>query len=309
MKKDLVSIVIPVYGDKRLVKLLYDRLIASLLEIDIDYEIIMVNDACPYGSGAEIEKLAKACSKVKFIDMARNFGQHLSIKAGLDYAQGDYVVVMDCDLQDNPDDIIKFYNKIKEGYDVVFGYKISRKDSLLKRLYSKCAANLLKYFSEHQIKKNQSNFSIISKEVVEYLKQCDETSFVFSALISWFGYKTGYLEIEQNARAFGKSGYNFFKGFKHFMHILISNSNKPLSFAVYCSFIMFVLCLIFVIKLLLDYFINSKLLIGWTSLMVSIFFIASLFFAYQAILGLYIGHIFERSKKRPLYTIKNKINL
>ena len=122
MQKDLISVVIPVYGDKRLVRILYSRLIENLSKLDVDFEIIMVCDACPYGSADEIQKLALEDNRVKFIDLQRNFGQHIAIKAGIDAANGDYTMVMDCDLQDNPQDIPRFYNKIKEcNCDVIFG--------------------------------------------------------------------------------------------------------------------------------------------------------------------------------------------
>ena len=147
MNKDTISIVSPIYGDKRNVRLLYDALISVLTEMDVNYEIVLVNDGCPYGSGEEIEKLALTDIHVKFIDLSRNFGQHYAIKAGIDYAKGNYVVVMDCDLQDNPQYIPKFYAKIKEGYDVVFGARVKRRDSFLKKFLSNVFEFVQKLFN------------------------------------------------------------------------------------------------------------------------------------------------------------------
>lgn len=309
MKKDSISIVIPVYGDKNLVKKLYDELIKVFSLIDADFEIIMVNDACPYGSGEEIEKLALEDKRVKFIDLSRNFGQHYAIKAGIDNANGDYVVVMDCDLQDNPKDIVKFYAKIKEGFDIVFGIRIQRKDTFFKKLCSNTAAFITNTFTDYSLMKNQGNFSIFSKKVLFELKNCNEQNFVFSTVLAWLGFDTAYIEIEQEQRAYGNSGYNFLKGIKHFIYILISNSNKPLVFAAFCAFLMFLASFLFCGKLLFEYYLLGHKAVGWTSIMLALFFISGLIFAYLSLLGLYIGQIARGIKNRPLYSIKRRVNL
>lgn len=309
MSKDLISIVSPFYGNKELVNLLYNRVVEQLSRMDVDYEMVFVNDACPYGSGEEIEKLALKDKRVKLVDLSRNFGQHYAIKAGLDYANGDWVIVMDCDLQDNPEDIPRFYAKAKEGYDIVIGIRKKRKEGLLKKLYSNIAHKLSEILSEYSIKPGQGNFSIVSKKVLEELKKCNEQNFIYVSIITWLGFKTGTIDIEQEKRAGGKSGYNFIKGLKLFFYLLISNSNKPLIFAAFCAFLMFILSFVFVIKLIFDYYALGHRLLGWTSLMTSLFFIGGLLFAYLSILGLYIGQIAKGTRKRPLYAVRQTINL
>ena len=313
LDKDFISIVIPVYGDKRLVKMLYDKLIESLNKINIEFEIIMVNDCCPYGSGEEIAKLAQIDKRVKLVDLQRNFGQHLAIKAGLDNitAKG-YTIVMDCDLQDNPEDIIRFYKKIKEtNADVVFGYRAKRAEGFLKKLYSKTAHLLINKLSETSNieDKDTGNYSIFNQKVLKELQSKNEPYFVFGTVIAWAGFSVEYIEIEQEQRAAGKSGYNFIKGLNHLKRMIVNNSNKPLIFAGICAFVMFILCILFVIKLLIGYFFFNQRFLGWTSMMVSLFFIASLLFAYLGLLGIYVGQIFKISQGRPLYTVKRKINL
>ncbi len=309
--KDLISVIIPVYGDRLLVKMLYDRLNEETSKINADFEYIMVCDCCPYGSGSEIEKIALKDKRVKYIDLMKNSGQHLAIKAGIDYAQGDYAVVMDCDLQDNPKEIKRFYEKIKEcGADVVFGIRTKRKESFLKKFYSKAANGLYSLFEKNNNENDKQcgNFSIFNKSVIEQLKLINEAYFAFSAVINALGYSKDYIDIEQEARPVGKSAYNFFKGLKLFIQLVVNNSNKPLLFAAYCSFIMFVFCFIFILKLFFDYFFLGSRLLGWTSLMSAIFFIGGLIFAYLGLLGIYIGQIFKLSQKRPLYTVRKKIN-
>lgn len=312
MKRDLISVVIPVYGDKKLVKILYEKLVSVFSRMPVDYEIIEVCDACPYGSADEIRKLAKKDKRVKFINLSRNFGQHLAIKAGLDYASGDYTVVMDCDLQDNPEDIVRLYKKIKTTkVDVVFGEREKREESFIKKLYSKIAHFLIYNLSDAGYPKVRdiSNFSIFNKKVLHTLQACNEHYFVFAYVMFYSGFSLDFIKISQKKRAAGKSGYNFFRGLNFFKNALVSNSNKPLIFAGMCSFLMFVFCGLFILKLLFDYFVFGQRLLGWTSIMISIFFIAALLFAYLGILGVYIGQIFKMSQGRKIYMIKEKANL
>lgn len=308
-EKNLLSVVIPVYGDKDLVKMLYEKLISAFSKINVDSEFIMVNDACPNGSGYEIEKLAAKDKRVKFIDLSRNFGQHYAIKAGIDHAQGDWVVVMDCDLQDNPDDIIKFYNKAKDGYDIVFGVREKRADNFVKKLLSFAYRKMENSLNEYCSRYNIGNFSIISRKVAQEFKKINNFNFNYMTIINWLGFNVGYVAISKEERLVGRSSYNFYKGIKLALSSFISNSNKPLVFAAYCSFVMFLFCLFFIVRLIFDYFLFNKPLLGWTSIMVSIFFIGGSIFAYFSILGLYIGGIFKEVKSRPLYVIKKSINL
>ena len=312
MKRDLISVVIPVYGDKKLVKILYEKLVSVFSRMPVDYEIIEVCDACPYGSADEIRKLAKKDKRVKFINLSRNFGQHLAIKAGLDYASGDYTVVMDCDLQDNPEDIVRLYEKIKTAkVDAVFGAREKREDSFFKKICSKAAHYLIYGLSDFRYFNTQDTgtFSIFTKQVLRMLQENNEPYFVFMHVIFWAGFNVDSIEVLRTKRFIGKSGYNFLKGFNFFQKSLTSNSNKPLIFAGMCSFLMFVFCGLFILKLLFDYFVFGQRLLGWTSIMISIFFIAALLFAYLGILGVYIGQIFKMSQGRQIYVIKEKANL
>ena len=309
MNKELISVVIPVYGDKKLVKLLYQALLESFAKIDVEFEIIMVNDACPYGSGEEIEKLALIDNRVKFIDLSRNFGQHYAIKAGIDHASGDWLVVMDCDLQDNPEEISNLYKKAKEGYDIVLGIRKKRKDSFLKRIISKAYRIVIHSMSELTPGYDHGNYSIISRKVIEKFKEINDYNFNYGTVIDCLGFSPAYIDINKEERVVGKSGYNILKGVVLALRSIIANSNKPLVFSAYCSFFMFLLSFAFAAKLIIDYFIYQERLIGWSSIMVSIFFIGGLIFAYLSILGLYIGGIFNEVKTRPIYLIKKTVNL
>lgn len=309
MNKELISVVIPVYGDKKLVNLLYKELLESFENIDADFEIIMVNDACPYGSGQEIEKIALIDNRVKFIDLSRNFGQHYAIKAGIDHASGDWLVVMDCDLQDNPKEIANFYQKAKDGNDIVFGIRVKRKDSIFKKFLSNGFRLLSHSLSNFSTGYDHGNYSIISRKVIDKFKKISDYNLNYCTVIEFLGFSPAYINIEKEERVSGKSGYNFLKGAALAMKSIIANSNKPLVFAAYCAFFMFLLSFVFITRLVIDYFVSDDKLLGWTSIMASIFFIGGLIFIYLSIMGLYIAGIFNEVKSRPQYVIKRMINI
>ena len=155
-----ISVVSPIYGCKACLPELYERLVASLSQISPSFEIILVNDACPENSWECIELLCERDSRVKGINLSRNFGQHYAISAGLDHARGEWVVVMDCDLQDQPEEILKFYAKAQEGYDIVFGQRVNRKDSFFKKFGSAAFNPVIEYFTGSRQENTLANLGI-----------------------------------------------------------------------------------------------------------------------------------------------------
>lgn len=303
----MITIVSPVYGDKKNVKLLYESLKHVLTELKIEYEIILVNDCCPYGSGEEIAKIAAIDKNVKLIDLTRNFGQHNAIKAGIDYSKGDYIVVMDCDLQDNPADIIPMLAKLKEGFDVVFGIRKERIDNFSKKFISKSFRFVEKFLSHYVAKQDHGNFSIITRQVADEFKKINNVNFNYRTIIYYLGFKIGYIDIIKNKRAEGKSGYNLYKGFKLAIKRIIANSNKPLSFGLLCILIIFIEIILTIIKLFFDY--GNQIPIKMDIILLSVYFVAALLFIYLFIMSIYIGAIFSEVKQKPLYVIKKTLNI
>ena len=170
MHKPHISVVTPVYGCSACLNQLHARLEAILTTITSDYEIIMVNDGSPDDAWETIKLLVEKDKNVKGVNLSRNYGQHKAITAGLDFADGDWVVVMDCDLQDQPEEIVKLYQEALKGFDVVFGRRDQRKDSLFKKLSSKAFYKVYDYFTESKIDNTVANFSIISSKVVRTLR-------------------------------------------------------------------------------------------------------------------------------------------
>ncbi|HLS08440.1 glycosyltransferase family 2 protein [Lentibacillus sp.] len=300
----LISVVVPVYGCRRCLKELCSRTITTIESIPADVEIILVNDASPDHAWETIKELNKQDSRIKGIDFARNFGQHHAITAGLDYAAGDWVVVMDCDLQDRPEEILTLYEKAQVGYEVVFGNRVQRQDNWFKRKTSQAFYRVYDYLSGRTSDHTIANFSISQRKVVLAYRQMREQNRFFPLFIQWMGYKTGSVPVKHNARKEGKTSYNLTKLITLATDAVISQSNKPLRMSIQFGFLLALGSFLYGLYLFVRYFFLAQPVQGWTSVMVSIYFIGGLIFFNFGILGLYIGKVFNETKGRPLYLIR-----
>lgn len=298
-----ISVVSPIYGCKGSLVELYERVRDSVSKISDDYEIIFVNDASPDGAWEVIKELVKIDDRVKGINLTRNFGQHKAIAAGIDYAKGDWIVVLDCDLQDNPEDIIKLYNKAQEGYDAVFGQRVERKDSRKKRWSSRAFIAIYDYLTDSKTDPTIGNFSIISKKVADGLRSLSEQHRPYTFFVIWLGFKRTYIEVTHSKRKEGKSSYNFKRLIELAFDNIVSQSNKLLRISIKFGFTLALLSAIYALYLIIKYFVNDQIVPGWTSVMVSIYFIAGLLFANLGLIGLYLGKTYDETKRRPLYII------
>jgi dolichol-phosphate mannosyltransferase len=300
----LISVVVPVYGCETCLKELCSRLDETLKSIPADYEIILVNDASPDDAWTTIKILHENNKYIKGIDLARNFGQHHAITAGLDAADGDWVVVMDCDLQDQPEEIPKLYDKALEGYEVVFGKRAKRQDNWFKKKASQFFYRIYDYFTGASTDYTVANFSIISKKAVRGFRRIKEQNRFYPLFIQWMGFKTASVEINHSERKQGKSAYNIRKLVTLGTDAIISQSNKPLRLSIQFGFLIASVSLIYGLYLFGRYFFLDVPVQGWTSVMVSIYFIGGLIFFNFGVLGLYIGKVFNEVKGRPLYLIR-----
>ncbi len=298
-----ISVVTPVYGCARALPELYERLVETLSQITENFDIIMVNDQSPDEAWSVILQLSIKDPRVKGINLSRNFGQHRAITAGLDYADGEWVVVMDCDLQDQPEEIIKLYNKAQEGYDVVFGRRVVRKDTFFKKITSKMYNRIMEFLSGMEHDESTANFSIISKNVVKYFRRIREQNRGYAPFVTWLGFRRADIDIEHAPRAYGRSSYSFRKLVSLAVDTIVAHSNKPLRLSIEFGFTITFLSILYALLLIIKYFFYGVPVEGWTSVMVSIYFIGGLLFANLGILGLYIGKIFNETKNRPLYVV------
>jgi glycosyltransferase involved in cell wall biosynthesis len=300
----LLSVVIPVYKAESCLEELYLRLKAALESISPDFEIVLVEDCGGDNSWQVIERLAAADSRVRGIQFSRNFGQHYGITAGLDICQGDWVVVMDCDLQDRPEEIPRLYVKAQEGFDIVLARRGTRQDPLLKRINSWLFYKIFSYLADIDYDGETGNFRIMSRSVVANFRLMREQLRFFGGLVQWMGFPTASIEVEHAERFEGKSTYTLAKLWKLASEAIIAYSDKPLRLAVRLGFLMAFFSFCYGAYILgISIFHNSPIP-GWSSLIVSLYFIGGIIIAILGILGIYLGKAFDESKNRPLYIIR-----
>lgn len=303
-----ISVVIPMYGCRAAVNELHRRLCENLEKVTNSFEIIMVDDCCPQNSWEEIVKICEKDKRVKGIHLSRNFGQIKAITAGLDQSRGDWVVVMDCDLQDRPESIIELYNKAQEGYDVVFARRKGRKDTWLTKRLSKLFYKVYDYFTDGNFDSSICNFSISKRKVIDSYCRMREYNRAFVMFVRWLGFNQTAIELEADKRFEGKSSYNLKKKMKMAFEIITSQSNKPLLFSVKVGFFIALLSLIYIIYLVVRTLAFGDVLIGWTSIMASIYLATGILLCAIGVAGIYIGNIFEEAKNRPIYVISEILN-
>lgn len=304
-----ISVVIPVYGCREALPALHHRLTRSLKQITEDYEIIFVNDCDPQNSWEEIVKICSNDQKVVGLNMSRNFGQIKAITAGLDYCSGEYVVVMDCDLQDRPEGILELYSKIQEGYDIVFAKRLNRQDNWFVKTCSKLFYKIYNYFSDGMYDSSICNFNISRKKVIDYYCQMREYNRGFTIFLKWLGFNSTSIDIQHDKRAAGKSSYSIRKKMRMATSFITAQSNKPLRLSIYIGLLAVIFSIVIILISLINYFSNGYVPAGWTSMIVSIYLMGGLILMVLGVLGIYIGNIFDESKNRPLYVIKDEINV
>lgn len=300
----LISVVVPVYKAESCLDELYRRLVEALETISPNFEIVLVEDCGGDSSWEVIERLAKQDGRVKGIQFSRNFGQHYGITAGLDHCDGDWVVVMDCDLQDRPEEIPRLYAKALKGYDVVLARRGKRQDPPLKRFTSWLFYKVFSYLADIKYDAQTGNFRIMSRKVVENLRAMREQLRFFGGLVQWMGFPTASIEVEHAERYEGKSTYTFAKLWKLAAETIIAYSDKPLRLAVRFGFLMAFLAFFYGAYALVRAMFYGVPIMGWSSLIVSLYFIGGIIIAILGILGIYLGKTFDESKKRPLYIVR-----
>lgn len=299
-----LSVVIPVYKAEHCLDELYLRLKAALERISPDFEIVLVEDCGGDNSWQVIERLAAADPRVRGIQFSRNFGQHYGITAGLDHCHGDWVVVMDCDLQDRPEEIPRLYAKAQEGYDIVLARRAARQDPTLKRITSWLFYKIFSYLADIEYDGASGNFRIMSRKVVASFRRMGEQLRFFGGLVQWLGFPTTSIEVEHAERFEGNSTYTLAKLWKLATETIIAYSDKPLRIGVRFGFGMAALAFCYGMYILLRAWLYGSPIPGWNSLIVSLYFIGGIIIAMLGIIGIYLGKAFDESKKRPLYIVR-----
>ena len=305
----LLSIVSPVYKAEKIIPELVSRIEESVSKITDDFEIILVEDGGPDRSWQTIESIVSTKSRVKGIKLSRNFGQHSAITAGLTFASGQWIVVMDCDLQDRPEEIAKLYNKALEGFEIVFARRILRKDSFFKRVTSKLFYSVFSYLTDTKQDYTVANFGIYHTNVVKAILSMGDYFRVFPILVQWAGFEKAYIDVEHDFRKDGRSNYSSIKLFRLAAEMIISFSEKPLriglKFGILISFLSFTYGIITLVR----YFFGEIQVPGFTSLILTVLFSTGIIITFIGLLGLYIGKISTQVKRRPNFIIQDQLNI
>ena len=301
-----ISVVIPVYKAQECLHELYRRLKTALETITNDFEIILIEDCGGDRSWTIINELAQTDLRVKGIQFSRNFGQHYGITAGLDHCSGDWVVVMDCDLQDQPEEIPRLYAKAQEGFEVVLAWCGRRQHGFVKRLSSRLFYATLNYFADMRYDAEVGNFRIVSRKVVACYCQMRENLRFFGGMVDWMGFPTASINVEHAERYAGATSYSFAKLWKLAIETIIAYSDKPLRLAIRFGFLMSMFSFFFALKIAYDALTVQSPVVGWSSLIVSLYFLGGLIISLLGIIGLYLGKTFDETKRRPLYIVNHK---
>jgi polyisoprenyl-phosphate glycosyltransferase len=304
-----LSIVIPVFNEEKNIPNLYERLKTVVNELGVTHEILFVDDGSMDDSLQLIIDLSKKDNCVKYIELSRNFGQQIAISAGLDFVNGNRTVIIDADLQDPPELINDLYQKMNEGFNVVYAKRSKRKgDSYGKKITARIFYRILKRITSVEIPLDTGDFRIIDKKVVKALRSMKENAKFLRGQISWAGFRQSYVEYNRDDRKSGKSGYSYGKMFRFAKDGITSFSDFPLKWVTYMGFLVAFIAFIVMIYALYSKYILGNTVPGWTSIIISTLFLGGIQLLGIGIIGEYISRIAANVRNRPLYFI-NKNNI
>ena len=305
----LISVVVPLFEEQLTIPELHRRIVSALAGCSVDHEILYVNDGSRDDTLSLLEEIARADSRIVVIDLARNFGHQVALSAGLDFARGEAIVLMDGDLQDPPELIAEMVKKWRDGFDVVYAVKRSRKEGPIARKLFHAFYALLNRFSSVPIPAEAGNFSLLTREVVDVLRAMPERNRYLPGMRAWTGFRQAALTFDRDARFAGKPKMSLRQLFHLGADALISFSNVPLRFAMVAG--AFIASTSFVVGAWALYtkIFTDRATPGWASNLFATLFIGGCILLTLGIIGEYVGRIYDEVKKRPLYTLRSSSNL
>jgi dolichol-phosphate mannosyltransferase len=303
-----LSVVIPVLNEETLIQELIDRVTLNCEKITNDYEVIVVDDGSLDGTWLKISEASKQNKKIKGLKFSRNFGHHYALTAGLHETIGEWVVVMDGDLQDRPEVIPDLYQESQKGYDVVFVSRKNRPEKIYYRALQKIFYWFLKSLSGLNFDSSQANFSIIHRKVVDAFKSFPENARFYGSTIMWLGFKRSKIFADHGKRLSGKPSYTIKKRLRLASDIILSFSERPLKFAIGVGVILSTISILVATWIIYAAITWGYSVTGWTSLIFSIFFFSGVILVFLGIIGIYLGRVFQEVKRRPLYVVSDRLN-
>ena len=309
-KNKEISVVIPEYCGESMLPELLKRLHACLQTLTDNYEIILVNDCSPDHVWEAIRQICAVDKRVIGLNLSRNFGEHYAISAGLRYARGEWIVVMDCDLQNRPEDIPALYQKAQEGWDVVHARRVHKQFGFFKRMSSSAFHAVYDWMTGHKSDSNIAEFGIYSARIISEYNKLGEVARSFNCLIEYLGFQVTAINVRHDSRADGGgSSYTFKKLFRLALDSIIADSTRPLKLAVVAGFTMSIVSIIMAAYNVVAYFFEFDIVRGYTTTIFSIWFACGVLLFMMGILGLYIGRIFDQVKARPIFIVMDELNV
>jgi len=301
-----LSIIVPVYDEEEVLPVFYERLTATLQTLPCAAEIVFVNDGSRDGTQLLLDSLAAETDRVKVVRLTRNFGHQAALAAGLDHCSGDAVVLIDADLQDPPELIPRFYEKWREGYQVVFGRRRRLQEGFVKRTVYHLFYRVLHFLADIEIPLDSGDFSLLDREVVAQLRALPERTRFLRGLRSWIGLRQTGIEYERPIRHSGRSKYSLARLFKLGFDGILSFSTVPLKLALFLGLLVSLAGFLAIGLIAYLRITRSYELPGWASLMVIVLFLGGIQLTTIGIVGEYIARIYEEVKFRPLYLVAER---
>ena len=301
-----ISVIIPIYNEGANINMLHGRLSTVLQSLNLPngFELIFINDGSKDNSLSLVRALADTDAAVRYIDLSRNFGHQIAVSAGLDLARGNAAVIIDADLQDPPELIVPLYQKLKEGYEVVYAKRRSREgESVAKKFTAKLFYRILARITSVEIPVDTGDFRIISRKVIEALRQMPEQNKFLRGQISWIGYRQTFVEYDRSERAGGETGYTYRKMIRLALDGITAFSDAPLKAATFMGFSVSIVAFLVMLYTLYSKFVVKDYQPGWPSLMISILFLGGVQLVAVGIIGEYIARLSANVRRRPLYLI------
>ena len=306
----LISVVVPMYFEEEVAQECYNRLKSVMLQNNINYEFVFVNDGSTDRTMEILSEIAANDYRTKIVNFARNFGHQVAVTAGIAAAKGDAIVIIDADLQDPPEVIPELIAKWEEGYEVVYAKRKQRKgETWFKLLTAKYFYKFLNYMSDIDIPKDTGDFRIIDRKVADVFNQMTERNRFIRGMMSWVGFRQTYVEYERDERFAGETKYPLKKMIKFASDGIIAFSTKPLRIVMSLGLLSVLISIIVLLYTITVKVFGHGTQTGWASIMVAITFFSGIQLLGLGIVGQYIARIYDESKNRPIYIVKETINI
>lgn len=304
-----ISIIVPVYNSESFLNLLIEAIDIEKNNNNWDLELILIDDGSKDASFLKITELAVSYPYIKGIKLSRNFGHQIAVKTGLTYCSGDYIAIIDDDLQDPPSLLPRFFSYLDSGYDVAYGVRQKRKESVLKKISYSAFYKLLKKISNTEIQLDSGDFCVMKKKVVDNMLKLQEKNPFLRGIRAWLGFKQIGVEYERQARVQGESGYTLKKLLRIAKDGIFSFSNVPIRLITILGSVGLFFAVVYSAYIIYEYYVNMIPVKGYPSLIIIISFFSSLILICLGIIGEYIVRIYDEVRNRPFTVIEETINL